>query len=71
MELLIPTSFIIGLIVIAACLSLLRCLANEIQHAHDITDLANEVTLKRKRYLAELSEDAEIGEVIILDEDNL
>lgn len=70
MELFIPTNFVIGLIVISACLSVLRCLANDIQHAHEVNDLTNEVIYKRDRYLAELSGETETGEVIILDEDN-
>lgn len=67
---LIPVNFVIGLVIASACLSLLRCLSKDIEHAHAVTDLTNEVTRMRANYLAKLRGEEEPGEIIILDEDN-
>ena len=70
MDLAIPAEFVILLIILSACLSILRCLSTDISHAHAVVDLTAEVKRKRERYLAELRGKIEPGEVEIIEEDN-
>jgi hypothetical protein len=71
MDSLFLANLVIALIILSACLSILRCMSNDIMHTHAVSELTNEVNLKREKYLAELRGDKECGEVIILDSDNL
>lgn len=70
MEFLSPINVLIGLTILGAMVAVLHAVATDIQQNFLRLDLARRVIARREQYLRELRGEQEIGEVVLLEEDN-
>lgn len=70
MEILSPINVLIGLTILGAMVAVLHAVATDIQQNFLRLDLARRVIARREQYYRELRGEQEIGEVVLLEEDN-
>jgi len=70
MEILSPINVLIGLTILGAMVAVLHAVATDIQQNFLRLDLARRVIDRREQYLRQLRGEQEIGEVVLLEEDN-
>lgn len=70
MEILSPINVLIGLTILGTMVAVLHAVATDIQQNFLRLDLARRVIARREQYYRELRGEQEIGEVVLLEEDN-